>query len=84
MLLVVDARGTVRGLYAEAIELAALGSVAIVRASHVEPDQQGRWWADLRTVGGPKLGPFGLRSTALTAEEQWLEQALVQRHPGLS
>ena len=30
----------------------------IRRASHVEPDEAGRWWADLSPVGGPRLGPF--------------------------
>jgi len=83
MLLVIDPRGTVRSLYGEMIDLAVLGPLSLRRASHVEPDDQGRWWADLRVVGGPKLGPFALRSTALTAECQWLEQALAQRHPAL-
>jgi hypothetical protein len=79
MLLVIDRQGTARGLYSEVINLAALGEVSIQRASHVEPDERGRWWADLAPVGGPRLGPFGLRSTALAAEVQWLEQALMQR-----
>ena len=83
MLLVIDRRGTVRSLYGERINLTALGPLSIRRASHIEPDDQGRWWADLRVVGGPKLGPFALRSAALTAECQWLEQALMQRHPAL-
>ena len=58
MRLVVDRGGAVRCLYGEAIDLAALGNVSIRRASHVEPDEQGRWWADLGPVGGPRLGPF--------------------------
>jgi hypothetical protein len=83
MLLVVDVRGTVRGVYGETIDLSALGAVSIRRASHVEPDEGGRWWTDLRVSGGPKLGPFALRSTALTVEMQWLEKALAERHPSL-
>ena len=83
MLLVIDRRGTVQGLYGEALDLASLGLLSIRRASHVEPDDQGRWWADLRTVGGPKLGPFTLRSAALGAEVQWLERALAERHQAL-
>ena len=51
MLLVIDRTGTVQGLYGEAIDLAALGVLSIRRASHVEPDEQGRWWADLRASG---------------------------------
>jgi hypothetical protein len=73
MLLLIDPHGTVRCLYGEAINLAALGSLAIRRASQVEPDTQGCWWADLRRVGGPRLGPFGRRSQALAAEQKWLE-----------
>jgi hypothetical protein len=72
MHLVVDPRGSIRGVYAEAIDLSVFGDIAIRRASHVEPDQAGRWWADLAPVGGPRLGPFGRRSDALAAELRWL------------
>ena len=72
MHLVVDPRGVVRGVDGEAIDLSRLGTVAVRRASHVEPDAAGRWWADLGPVGGPTLGPFGRRSEALAAELTWL------------
>jgi hypothetical protein len=72
--LVVTRAGVVRAVYGEAIDLTALGNPAIVRASHVEPDRQGRWHADLGPVGGPVLGPFGRRSEALAAEAAWLEE----------
>ena len=65
MQLVIEPGGVVRCIYGEEIDLAALGSPAISRASHVEPDQQGRWLADMSPVGGPLLGPFGTRSEAL-------------------
>jgi hypothetical protein len=74
MHLVVAPGGTVRTLYTEAIDLGVLGSPQIRRASHVEPDEQGHWTADLRPVGGPVLGPFGHRSAALAAETAWLEE----------
>jgi hypothetical protein len=74
MQLVIDRQGIVRGVYAEAIDLAQFGDMAIRRASHVEPDAAGRWWADLAPVGGPTLGPFGRRSEALSAELTWLEE----------
>ena len=45
--------GTVRAIYAEEIDLGLLGSPSITRASHVEPDEQGRWRADLSAVTGP-------------------------------
>ncbi len=73
MHLTVEPGGTVHCVYGEALDLAALGAVSIRRASHVEPDADGRWWADLAPVGGPRLGPFGLRSAALAAERAWLE-----------
>ena len=73
MHLVIDARGGVRAVYGELIDLRALGRPAIARASRVEPDDRGRWLADLGPVGGPVLGPFAHRSEALEAERAWLE-----------
>ena len=74
MQLVIKPDGVVRCVYAEAIDLTALGSPVISRASHVEPDEQGRWWADMGPVGGAVLGPYERRNEALTAEQRWLEQ----------
>ena len=73
MQLVIDRRGRIRGLYDEMIDLGALGEVQLSRASQVEPDANGEWWADLRPVDGPRLGPFARRSIALAAEQAWLE-----------
>jgi hypothetical protein len=72
--LVVTPDGTVKAVYGEAIDLAALGRPVITRASHVEPTTDGGWTADLAPVGGPVLGPFGRRSAALAAERRWLEE----------
>ena len=69
--------GQVRCLYDETINLASIGALHIRRASRVEPDRSGRWWADMSPAGGPTLGPYPLRSEALTAERQWLEHSLV-------
>jgi hypothetical protein len=74
MQLVVTPRGVVRCLYAEQIDLRALGQPVITRASHVEPTAGGGWLADLTPVQGPILGPFPCRSMALAAEQIWLEQ----------
>jgi hypothetical protein len=74
--LVIDNKGQVRCIYGETIDLAALGELSIQRASHVEPDHTGRWWADLAPTGGPRLGPFSKRSEALEAERIWLEKHL--------
>jgi hypothetical protein len=74
MKLVIEPGGRVRGIYSEEIPLQALGPLKIVRASTVEPDQDGRWHADLRRILGPVLGPFENRSQALAAEVAWLEE----------
>ena len=71
--LIVEPDGVVRCIYGEEIDLTTLGSLAITRASHVEPDQHGRWITDLSPVGGSLLGPFDRRSDALAAEHSWLE-----------
>ncbi len=73
MQLVIQPDGAVRCVYDEEIDLHALGRPSVSRASHVEPDRQGRWFADMAPVGGPRLGPFDRRSDALTAESAWLQ-----------
>jgi hypothetical protein len=72
MELVVDAGGSVRCIYDEVLDLRELGQLQITRASHVEPDAEGYWWADMEPSGGPVLGPFRSRSEALGAERGWL------------
>ena len=74
MQLIIALDGNLRCVYDEAMDLAALGTLRIARASHVEPTDDGRWRADLSPVSGPVLGPFDLRSNALTAERAWLEE----------
>ncbi len=74
--MIVDADATIRCLYTEEIDLAAFGVPSIRRASHVEPEASGEWWADLAPAGGPRLGPFARRSEALNAEQEWLEERL--------
>ncbi|MBL8794673.1 MAG: hypothetical protein JNM56_12270 [Planctomycetia bacterium] len=76
MQLVVAPGGWVRCLYAESLDLTLLGALIIRRASKVEPDATGQWWADLSPVAGPQLGPFAFRSQALAAEQAWLEERL--------
>jgi hypothetical protein len=73
MQLIITPGGAIQCVYGEEINLTVLGSPTITRASHVEPDQHGCWWADLSPSSGPKLGPFPHRSEALAAEHSWLE-----------
>jgi len=80
MELVVDAGGDVRCVYGEELDLREFGKLQITRASHVEPDVEGCWWADMGPVGGPVLGPFKNRTEALGAERWWLSASLP---PGL-
>ena len=76
MQLLILPTGSVACIYSEELNLLSLGPLAIARASHVEPNSQGLWQADLSPVAGPLLGPFRLRSEALAAEIAWLEQNL--------
>ena len=74
MQIVISPEGSVRCVYDELLDLTALGQVRIARGSHVEPDAQGHWWAELEPAAGPNLGPFERRSQALEAERRWLEE----------
>jgi hypothetical protein len=65
--------GRVHCLYGEEFDLGLLGLLTIHRASHVEPNDNGCWTADLSPIGGPILGPFAQRSQALSAEVGWIE-----------
>lgn len=73
MQLLIKPDGGVRCLYDETLDLHGLGQLHIERGSHVEPDADGLWTADLSPVAGPQLGPFPSRSAALDAERDWLE-----------
>lgn len=72
MQIVIAPAGDARCLYGEEIDLHVLGRLAIRRASHVDPTENGEWVAAIED--GPVLGPFPLRSQALDAERQWLER----------
>jgi hypothetical protein len=77
MLLSISCTGECRAIYSEDIDLRSIGSLAIVRASHVEPNSDGRWLADMSPVNGPTLGPFATRSEAIDAEKLWLELYII-------
>jgi len=72
MELVVGVDGVARCIYDEALDLREFGQLQINRASHVEPDAAGYWWADMGPSEGPVLGPYSSRSAALAAERGWL------------
>lgn len=70
MELVIQSNGDITTIYSEILDLTELGIQRIERASNVEPDEQGHWWAEI--INGPRLGPFNRRSDALAAEVAWL------------
>ena len=47
MQLIIDPRSSVRCMHTETIDLAQIGRLTISRGSHVEPNEAGRWFADL-------------------------------------
>jgi hypothetical protein len=77
--LFINPHGVINAIYAEAIDLEMLGKPTISRASHVEPDELGHWFAQI--VNGPNLGPFAKRSEALTAEINWLTENRLHSQP---
>ena len=58
--------------YEESPDVSERANLQITRASHVEPDAEGFWWAGMGPVDGPVLGPFSSRTEALGAERRWL------------
>lgn len=74
-IIAVDENGCLQFIYDDALAFLLRGSdrtASVKRASHVEPNEQGKWTADMSPVGGPVLGPFDFRQEALTAETDWL------------
>ena len=64
-------------IYTDEIDLRKLGRLEITRASYVEADENGDWWADMKLSGGPKLGPFKSRKEALQREMKWLHSHIL-------
>ncbi len=74
MILSISPQGEIRGIYTDAFPWQVLGKALVQRASNVEPDHLGLWWADLSLSNGPRLGPFARRTDAIAAEIAWLEK----------
>ena len=74
MIISIDLNGGIRAIYSDGFNWQALGKPLIQRASQVEPDHLGLWWADLGVSGGPRIGPFARRDEAIAAEVAWLER----------
>jgi len=74
--LVIKPTGVLIGIYDDSFDYGTFGRPQIRRASHVEPDRQGHWFADLSPVDGPILGPFDKRYEAIDAELEFLNDKL--------
>ena len=55
------------------------GPPATRRASHVEPNDDGTWRADLAPSGGPVLSPYETRAEAVAAELSWIRENVLGR-----
>jgi hypothetical protein len=69
---VIKPTGLFVAIYSDDWAYEKLGKPCIRRASHVEPDESGRWFADMTTSSGPILGPFRKRQEAINAELEYL------------
>lgn len=72
----IDEDGTVRSIYADELKpmMKSLGECAVTRASHVEPDGDGKWLVDLTPVDGTIHHGFDTRAEALAFEIDWLKK----------
>jgi hypothetical protein len=64
----IEATGTIRGLYTEALDLLEFGALHVRRASLVEWDDDRRGWTVTANDGTFLAGPFLSRSLAVTWE----------------
>jgi hypothetical protein len=82
MKITVEVDGRIKFIYDDSVAevMQEVGTLEVKRASHVEFDNSdGFWWADMSPVGGPRMGPFNLRHTALEVERVWLEENGIPR-----
>lgn len=77
MILRIHKSGVVDAIHDDRFDWRMLGDLKIKRASHVEPDENNNWWADLSPINGPVLGPFSMRNDALNAEIAWLHEHIL-------
>jgi len=75
---VIKPTGVFIGIYNDSFDYCNFGKPEIRRDSHVEPDEYGRWFADISPVDGPTLGPFDKRSEAIDAELEMLNSMLAE------
>ena len=81
MQIVIKPTGVFIGIYSDSFEYENIGRPQIRRASHVEPDTTGHWFADMSPIDGPTLGPFDKRNEAIDAELEFINLMLANSEP---
>ena len=81
MKIIIKPSGVFIGIYNDSFDYRNIGRHQIRRASHVELDETGNWFADLSPVDGPKIGPFDKRNEAIEAELEFLKVMLTNDKP---
>lgn len=79
MKLLVSPEGVITAIYSDDLVplIKEAEKVNISRASHVEPDDKGQWWATMKPFGEEVLlGPFETHKEAITEEVNYLEERL--------
>ena len=67
--------GSLQMIYSDEMrEILNEGQGSIRRASHVEPELDNTWSADMSPIGGQKLEGFETRESALKAEVEFINQ----------
>ena len=69
-----DTDGNIETIYGEELTLSELGKLNITRASHVEPNAEGKWTVDMSPMDSEKFGNYDKRTDALNAEVEWLKK----------
>lgn len=69
--------GCIKHIYNEDIDLSSIGEQQVKRASVVDPEDNGKWFADLSLSGGQKVTGFDKRSDALKYEINYLEENIL-------
>ena len=81
MQIVIKPTGVFICIYSDALDYGEFGKPQIRRASHVEPDERGLWFANMSPINGPMLGPFNKRNEALDAELEYANMMLADCEP---
>lgn len=80
--IIITPAGGCECLYTEAIDLAALGTLSVKRATDIAFDDDSQLWV-VRDTGGRELYRHISRESCLTWERDYLERQETAKHGGL-